>query len=398
MPLSDRSVRNAKPKNKPYKLSDGEGLHLFVGPNGSRLWRMNYRFGGKQKTLSFGSYPSVKLSDAREKRADAKKLLSESIDPAVQLKMKKLSQRIHETNTFGNIADDYLAKLEREGRSESTMKKNRWLIDLARPFLGERPIAEASSIEILLVLQKVEARGRLETARRLRSIIGSVFRYAIATARAHNDPTTALRGAIACPQVKPRAAITDTKKLGALLRAIDGFDGQPSTHAAFRLLPILFPRPGELRQARWAEFDLDKAVWTIPEVRTKMRREHRVPLPEQAIEILRDLMKITGDGEIAFPSIRSATRPISDGTLNAALRRLGYTKDEVCPHGFRASASTLLNESGKWNPDAIERQLAHVEENEVRRAYARSEYWEERVRMMQWWADHLDQLKSATLS
>ncbi len=393
MPLTDRAVRSSQPKAKSYKVSDMEGLHLLVCPNGSRLWRLSYRFGGKQKTLSFGAYPTVSLAQAREKRRSAKQLLSEGTDPAVQAKLEKLKRQIASANTFGAIANEWLEKIEREGRAEATMKKNRWLIDLVRPHLGNRPITEINAMEVLLALQKVEARGRLETARRLRSTIGTVFRYAMATARVDGDPTIALRGALAAPKPKPRAAITDPKKLGPLLRAIDEFEAHIPVRAALRLLPLLFPRPGELRQAEWVEFDFDARLWSVPADRMKMRRPHRVPLPMQAIDVLKDLRESTGDLKLVFPQIRTLSRPISDGTLNAALRRLGYGADEVTPHGFRATAASLLNESGKWNPDAIDRQLAHLDENEVRRAYVRSTYWDERVEMMQWWADYLDELK-----
>jgi integrase len=283
--------------------------------------------------------------------------------------------------------------MAREGRAEATIDKTTWLLDFARPALGNRPVSEITAAEILAVLRTVEKRGRHESARRLRSTIGGVFRYAIATARAENDPSLALRGALTTPTVTHRAAVTEPKQLGALLRAIEGFDGQPATHAALRLMPILFPRPGELRAAEWQEFDFQKAVWTIPANRMKMRRPHRMPLPKQAIAILTELRKITGNGKLCFPSARTVLRPISDGTMNAALRRLGYGKEEVTAHGFRSTASSLLNESGKWNPDAIERQLAHVDEDEVRAAYSRAEFWSERVEMLQWWADHLEQLK-----
>jgi integrase len=220
-----------------------------------------------------------------------------------------------------------------------------------------------------------------------------VFRYAIATARAENDPTFALRGALTTPKVKPRAAVTDPKAVGALLRSIWGYDGQPATNAALQLMAYLFPRPGELRLSEWPEFDLKAGVWSIPAQRMKMRRPHKVPLPPQAIAILKQLREITGHGKLVFPSVRSLQRPISDNTLNAALRRLGYSQDEATAHGFRATASTLLNESGLWHADAIERQLAHEDEDAVRRAYARAEFWDERVRIMRWWADNLDALR-----
>lgn len=393
MPLTDLAVRNAKPTATARKLSDGGGLQLLVTATGSKLWRLAYRFDGKQKQLALGAYPTITLADARTAREDAKKLLASGIDPSLQAKLEKVARATSSANTFSVIADEYLDKMRREGRADATLEKTTWLLGFARPDLGNRPMAEISAVEVLHVLRKVEARGKLESARRLRSTIGSVFRYAIATARAENDPTFALRGALTTPRVTPRAAVTDEKALGALLRAVDAYDGQPVTRIALQLAALLFPRPGELRLAEWREFDLSAAVWAVPAARTKMRREHRVPLSRQAVQRLAELSSMTGAGKRAFPSVRSAMRPISDGTLNAALRRLGYTKDEATSHGFRATASTLLNESGLWNPDAIERQLAHVEGNDVRRAYARGEHWEERVRMMQWWADRLDELR-----
>ena len=395
MALTDTNCRSAKPKPAPYKLTDGDGLHLLVQPTGSRLWRMAYRFGGKQKTLAFGAYPSLPLAAARKRRDEARELLALGIDPGEAKKQAKAAERAASVNTFGAIADEFVAKHGSEDHRLRTVKKLEWLIRVAKAELGARPIAEIKAPDVLEVLRQVEARGKHETAVRLRSTISRVFRYAIATSRAEADPTVALAGALVTPTVTPRAAVTDAAALGALLRAIDGYGGQPATHAALRLMPILFPRPGELRAAEWAEFDLDAAVWTVPAARTKMRRPHRVPLPGQAVAILRDLHAITGRGKLAFPSVRTVLRPISENTLNAALRRMGYAQDEVTSHGFRATASTLLNESGLWNPDAIERQLAHVEANAVRRAYARGEHWDERVRMMQWWADRLDGLRAA---
>ena len=272
------------------------------------------------------------------------------------------------------------------------MAKVEWLLSFANAEFEDEPIRQIAAPAILNVLQSLEARGRYESARRLRSTIGSVFRYTIATARAEIDPTYALRGALTQVQVTQRAAITDARKFSALLRAIDAFDGQPGTRIAMHLLALLFPRPGELRLAGWAEFDLEQAVWSIPASRMKMRRPHRTPLPRQAVELLRALRSIS-KGNILFPGVRSPLRPISDGTLNAALRRLGYAKDEATGHGFRATASSLLNESGKWHSDAIERQLAHIEGNSVRAAYARGEHWEECASMMQWRADLLEQLR-----
>jgi len=402
MPLTEVGIKAAKPSEKPFKLGDGGGLFLLVNPNGSRLWRMAYRFDGKQKLLAFGAYPEITLKSAREKREAARRTLAEGMDPGEQKRLAKLTRRVAAENTFAAVAAELLAKKAREGKAPATLTKLVWLVAFATPTIGKRPIAEISPAEILDVLRKVERRGRLESARRLRSVIGEVFRYAIATARAKDDPTYALRGALTTPRVKHRAAITDPAELGALLRAVDGFKGQPATVAALRLIPILFPRPGELRMAEWSEFDLGTAVWTIPASRTKMRREHRVPLPAQALAILRELHAFTGGGRLVFPGVGRGSRPgrpmeprpISENTLNAALRRLGYGSDEVTAHGFRATASTLLNESGKWSRDVIERALAHQDEDDVRRAYARGEHWRERVAMAIWWADYLDTLRA----
>lgn len=361
---------------------------------GARLWRMNYRFGGKQKTLAFGAYPAVTLADARAKRDSAKRLLGSGTDPAAQARIEKAARRLAAANTFAALADEYLDKLRRERRADTTLSKAQWLFSFVNPILGPRPIAEITAAEVLGVLRKVEARGTFETARRLRSTVGSVFRYAIATARAETDPTLALRGALAAPKVKSRAAVTTSVPFAALLRAIDGYDGQPIIVAALRLMALLFPRPGELRAAEWEEFDLDAAIWSIPGLRAKMRRDHRKPLPRQAVAILQGLFELTGEHSLVFPSLRTWQRPISENTLTAALRRLGYSQDEASTHGFRASASTLLNESGLWHPDAVERELGHVEADDIRRAYARGAHWDERVRMMQWWADHCDALRA----
>ncbi|HTH96311.1 MAG TPA: integrase arm-type DNA-binding domain-containing protein [Stellaceae bacterium] len=393
MPLSDLKCRNARHTNKLQKLSDGGGLQLWVQPSGGRLWRLAYRFDNKQKLLALGTYPAVSLADARQARDQAKRLLAAGTDPSQDRKKQKAESQ--KGPTFRTIAEEHIARLAKEGRAEATITKTKWLLDFAYPTLGALPIKNIDAAAVLTVLRQVEARERYESARRLRSTIGTVFRYAIATARAQSDPTLALKGALISPKITPRAAITEPKAFGALLRAIDSFDGQPGTRIALKLMALLFPRPGELRAAEWSEFDLDKAVWSIPAARMKMRRPHRVPLAGQAIAILKQLREIGEDGPLLFPGIRTAERPISDGTLNAALRRLGYGKDEVTAHGFRATASSLLNECGKWHPDAIERQLAHVENDDVRRAYARGEYWSERVEMMQWWADHLDELRQA---
>ncbi len=393
MPLSDVALRSAKPTDSIQKLSDGGGLQLWIMPNGSKLWRLAYRFDGKQKKLSVGRYPSVGLSEARAKREEAKSLLAMGRDPSIQKQTDKALAIEVQGQTFQKIASEVLAKKRNEGKASNTLGKIEWLHRLANAALGNRPISEITAPEVLSALRKVEGKGRLETAKRLRATIGEVFRFAIATARATNDPTFALRGALTAPTVKHRAAITEPKELGALLRAIEAFEGQPTTVAALKLMAILFPRPGELRLAEWREFDLANALWTIPASRAKMRREHRVPLPRQALAILEGLKPYTGHGGLVLPGLRTATRPISENTMNAALRRMGYSQDDMTSHGFRAAASTLLNESGKFSPDAIERALAHQDADAVRRAYARGEHWQERVTMGQWWADHLDTLR-----
>lgn len=398
MPLSDTKIRAIKASKTVQKLSDEKGLQLWVSPAGNRVWNLAYRFGGKQKKLSIGAYPEIGLADARKRRDEARALLAEGVDPAEQKKRLLASGAEARANTFTLIAAELIDRKRQQGLTENTVGKVGWILDFARPIIGNRPIAEITAAEVLAVLRTVEKRGRHETANRLRSVVGEVFRYAIATARAESDPTFALRGALIPPKVKHRSAITAPAEVGALMRAIDGFNGQLTTVAALKLLAYLFPRPGELRQAEWKEFDLEAGIWTVPAARMKMRAEHRVPLSRQALEVLRQLHAITGKSTLVFPGYgmsggegrKVAPKPISENTLNGALRRMGYSAEEMTAHGFRATASTLLNESGKFNADAIERALAHAEGNKVRRAYQRSEFWTERVEMAAWWADQLD--------
>lgn len=391
--LNDTLIRSAKPRERDYKLSDFDGLYLLVCSNGSKLWRFAYRFDGKQKQIALGAYPQVTLADARDHREASRKLLANRKDPSVERRLEKIARQAG-GNTFREVAEEILDKQRREERSEATLRKKRWLLEPAYAAFGDRPVSEVTAPELLHALRKFELRGRYESARRLRAVAGMVFRYAIATGRASRDISIDLRGALTTPKVKHRAAITEPKDLGALLRAIEGYNGQPTTRLALQLSALLFVRPGELRLARWTEIDFAKAVWIVPAATMKMKRPHRVPLARQAIVLLRELHAITGQGEFLFPAVLSVRRPMSDNTLNAALRRLGYTKEEVSVSGFRATASTLLNEMGRWNPDAIERQLAHMEENDVRRAYMHAaEFWGERVEMMQVWADYLDTLR-----
>lgn len=393
MALTAVAIKAAKGREKPYKLTDGDGLYVAVMPNGSRYWRMNYRFLGKQKTLSFGVWPDTGLADARAQRDAARKLLAAGEDPGERIKLDRIAATVAAANSFQAVADEWLNKAELENRSAVTMKKLRWLTSFLNSWIGKRPIASISAQELLVVLRKMESKGRYETAKRLRSTSSQIFRYAIATARADRDIAADLRGALIAPQPVHRPAITDPKGVGGLLRAIEAFEGHPNTKAALRLLPHVFVRPGELRHAEWADLDLDRAVWLIPPHKTKMRRPHAIPLSLQVIEIVRSIEHDASYSRFLFPSLRSTGRPMSENTINAALRRMGFTQDEMTGHGFRATAATLLNEMGLWHPDAIERQLAHCDNNAVRRAYARGEYWEERVRMMQHWSDHLDFLR-----
>ena len=387
------TVTSARPREREYKLTDGAGLYLLVKPNGRKLWRLNYAYLGKQRTLSFGAWPDVGLADARERRDEARKLIAAGLDPSHEAKLAEARAMLSEENSFKLVAEEWVAKQEREGMSEVTLSKIRWLLAKAYPRIGSRPVAKITPQEVLAVLRSIEATGRYESARRMRSVLGRVFRYAIATTRAEMDPSRDLRGALTVPKAKHLAAITTPKGAGELIRAIEGYTGHAITLFGLRLSAHLFVRPGELRQAEWSEFDFDRSVWNIPEQKMKMRRPHRVPLSTQVIALFEQLWELTGTGRYCFPSFRSPLRPMSENTVNAALRALGFSQEEMTAHRFRAMAATLLNETGKFNPDAIERQLAHMETNAIRRAYTRGEYWDERVRMMQYWSDQLDEMR-----
>lgn len=394
MPLTDVALRNAKPRSAAYKLSDSGGLFVQVTPSGSKLWRLKYRFLGKEKLLSLGPYPAVSLAAARERREQAKKLLRDSIDPSAKRQDDRALLAEQAKETFSTLCEEFLSREAQKGKAAHTVAKLRWLLtDLAAP-LRDRPIRQITAGDALTVLKRLEARGLHESARRCRATMSRVFRYAIATGRMDSDPTYALKGDVLLPpRVKHHAAITEPKAVGQLLRDIDGLEGSFVVRQALKLLALCYPRPGELRHAEWIDVDLNKAVWTIPAERTKMRREHVIPLATQAVALLREVHEVTGDGKLVFPGILTAARPLSENTLNVALRRLGYTGEQMTTHGFRTTASTLLNESGLWHPDAIERSLAHVDKNTVRKAYARGAFWDERVKMAQWWGDHLDGLR-----
>jgi len=391
--LNDKRILATKPPSKGLTiLRDGPRLFLYVHATGSKIWTFKYSFGGKESSLSLGAYPGVGLSMARAEWGRLSALLDQGINPAEHRRAEAEASRAAAQDTFIAIANELLAKKGREGKAEETIGKNRWLLEFAKS-LHSRPIRGISAAEVLTVLRAVEEKGLHETAHRLRALTGQIFRFAIATARADVDPTYALRGALTAPQTKSYGAILDPLQFGGLLRAVRGYGGQRTTAIALELLALTMLRPGELRAARWSEVDRDAGVLTIPAERMKGRRPHIVPLSGQALALLEELHPLTGRFELLFPSIRIAARPISENTLGGALKALGYSSDQHTAHGFRSSASSMLNASNRFHPDAIERQLAHLDPNEVRRTYDRSERMAERKEMLQWLADHYDELR-----
>lgn len=397
MALTDSAIRNAKPGEKDYKLADSGGLYLLVTPAGGKLWRLKFRSDGKERKLSIGRYPEISLAEARKQRDAARQKVALGADPAREKQRKKIQAQLSVDNTFAGISAEYCAKRKRDGHkgwAPSTAIRCEFLLSRLCVSIGRLPIAEIQPADVLAAVRKMESKGKLESARRTLQLASAVFRYAVSTARLASDPTRDLRGALTAPTVTHYGAITDPKRVGELLRAIDEYDGSGTTKLALQVAPHVFVRPGELRHAAWSEFDLDGAVWIIPAGKMKMRKPHTVPLSRQAIAIFREVFVATGPSGYVFPSMRSRTRPMSENTLNAALRRLGFSSDEMTAHGFRAMASTLLNESGKWHPDAIERALAHGDSDKVRAAYHRGAHWNERVEMAQWWSDHLDTLRN----
>ena len=388
--LKPIECKNAKSRDRDYKLADGGGLFLLVAKSGSRYWRLKYRFNGKEKLLSVGVYPKISLKEARIKRDEAKKLLSNGIDPS---DFKKVTEKAENLDDFEHVAREWHTKFKPSWTEDHG---NRILTRLEKdvfPWIGGRPINEINAPELLTVLRRVESRGALETAHRAMQNCSQVFRYAVATGRAERDPTGDLKGALPPVRQKHLPSITEPKKIGELLRAIDGYKGHFISMCAMKLAPMVFVRPGELRHAEWSEIDLDKSEWRIPAEKMKMRVQHIVPLSKQAKGILEEIQPLTGKNRYVFPSVRTNSRPMSENTVNAALRRLGYSKEEMTGHGFRSMASTLLNEQG-WHRDAIERQLAHAERDSVRAAYNYAEHLPERKKMMQAWADYLEGLKN----
>ncbi|OUR63489.1 integrase [Methylophaga sp. 42_25_T18] len=397
MPLTDIKVKSLKAgikpdgtaTDKPYKITDEKGLYIEVTPKGGKRWRFKYRFGGKEKLLSLGIYPEITLKEARNRRNTHRRQVAEGIDPSDLRKAEK--QSLGAKNSFEAVAREWHNKFSANwSESHSTRTLTR-LEQNVFPLLGTKNIKDITAPELLSVLRRVESRGALETAHRVNQICGQVFRYAISTGRAERDSAADLKGALPPTKVKHHPSITEPVKIGALMRAIQDFTGTIITATALKLSPLVFVRPGELRQAEWSEIDLDNAEWRIPAEKMKMRVVHIVPLSKQAVSIIREVEPFTGHGKYIFPSNRTITRPMSNNTVNAALRRMGYTKEEMTGHGFRSMASTILNEQG-WNRDAIERQLAHGEKDGVRAAYNYAQHLPERKKMMQAWADYLDGL------
>ena len=396
MPLTQLQVKNAKIINKPLKVSDGGGLFLLVkssNPKDSKYWRLAYRFAGKQKTLALGVYPAVSLALARDRRDKARSLLVNGIDPSNTKKAKKIAIRAMEENSFEIIAREWFMGRKHNWKENHSSKIITRLEKDIFPWLGTCPVGEITAPELLIAIRRIESRGALETAHRTLSYCGQIFRYSIATGRATRDTAADLRGALPPVKEKHHASITDPKLIGKLLHNIDGYQGSFVTRCALQISPLVFLRPGELRKAEWIEIDLDKAEWRIPAARMKMNAVHIVPLASQTIAILREIHPLTGLGKYIFPGARTDSRPMSENAVLGALRRMGYSNEEMTGHGFRSMASTLLNEQG-FNRDAIERQLAHAERDSVRAAYNYAEYLPERQKMMQLWADYLDKLKA----
>lgn len=396
--LTQAAIRALKPREKPFRVADGNSLYLLVRPDGSMHWVYRYRVAGKEQTLSYGRYPEVTAAEARQRHQEARRQVREGADPGAERQAARARALVASETTFEGVARAWLAR-QRPALAESTYAKAEWMLtELAFPRFGKLPIGEVSPAVVLAAVRKVEERGSIDTAHRLKQRVSQVYRYAIASGLATTNPAGELRGALAPLVTRSRSAVTEPARVAQLMRDLHSYKGSPITRAALQLAALTFVRPGELRSAEWSEVDLDAAEWRIPAAKTKMRTEHIVPLSSQALGVLTELRLLTGPsdmrpGRYLFPSIRGASAFMSENTVNAALRNLGYAKEEMTGHGFRALASTRLNELG-WPPDVIERQLAHVERNRVRAAYNRASYLSERRKMMQAWADYLDSLRA----
>lgn len=392
--LTEAAAKQAKPKDKPYKLPDGGGIYLEVMPTGSKYWRLKYRYGGKEKRLALGVYPVVSIATAREKARLAKAELADGNDPGEVKKQQKIAKQKSINNSFDAISLEFIEKRISEGAAQVTLDKLKWIVEKKlRPFIGNIPVSEITPVQILNALRRIEADGLHETANRAKRVVGQVLRYSVATGRCERDCTQDLKGSLIIKKAAHRAAVTTPEELRRVLLAVDSFTGTPEVKAALILTPMLFQRPGELRHMQWEEINWEQAYWEIPAEKMKMRSPHIVPLSTQAISILKALHPITGDGRFVFPSARRGGRPLSEGGVRNALRSLGFTNEQVTPHGFRATARTILDEVLNYRVDYIEQQLAHAVKDANGRAYNRTKYLPERKQMMQAWADYLDQLK-----
>lgn len=392
-PLTPSQVQNAKPQPQPYKLRDGGGLFLLVKPDGAKLWRWDYRrpASGRQNTIGFGAFPAVKLAGARERLRKGCELLAAGVDPGEQRKAEKAATLERAANTFGAVAAEWWVKREKEIVAGTAKREKRLLETYLQPYLGDLPIGDITAPVLLAALRRPEAAGKVETAHRARSLAGQVFRYAIATGRTERNPAADLVGALETPKGEHFASVTDPNQIGPLMRALYGYNGTPVVAAALKLGPLIFVRPGELRHARWVDIDLDAAEWRY--TTSKTGTPHIVPLSEQAVAILRELRPLTGRGDYVFPSHRGRGRPMSDAALGAAMRRMGIDGDTMTAHGFRAMARTVLDEVLGFRPDYIEHQLAHAVRDPNGRAYNRTAHLLERKKMMQAWADYLEDLR-----
>ncbi len=395
MALTENRLRTLKPKDKSYKVADHRGLYIEVTPSGGKLWRFRYRIGNVEKKLAIGPYPEINLKQARNAADAARHSVAEGGDPAFEKRKKKIRDEFLSAQTFEAVAREYIEQMMvKNGLAQATLVKANYFLEQLTPAIGNRPIHDIEPFEVLAPLKRLEATGKHETAKKCRSFAGRVFRYGVATTRCKSDPTAMLKGALVTPRAQHYAAILEPKELGGLLRAIDDYTGYLVTKYALQIAPHVFVRPGELRHAEWREIDLEDGVWKIPAGKMKARRPHAVPLSKQVVGYLTELATMLGTEGYVFSSARSGIRPMSENTLNAAFRRMGYSKEELTAHGLRATASTFLNESGLWNPDAIERALAHGDSNVVCGIGHHGKHWDERVRMAQWWSDYLDELRA----
>jgi len=391
--LNDTKLRALKPRDSAYRIADANGLCIEVRPSGAKVWRYRYRFAGKPSIVTLAEYPALPLAQARAERDKLRALVKAGTNPAQAARIERAAKVEQAGNTFSSIATELLAKREKEGLSAGSVRRERRLIEKDLAPIGNLPIADVTAPVLLAALRRIEGRGAVETAHRARSLAGQVFRYAIVTARATGNPAADLKGALEQPQTRHFASMTEPEKIGDLLRALHGYRGSPVTIAALKLAPLVFVRPGELRQAHWKDIDLSTAEWRYTASKTGTR--HIVPLSSQAVDILKELQPLTGRGMFVFPGVRSSRRPMSENTVNAALRNLGYDRDAMTGHGFRAMARTVLDEVLGFRPEYIEHQLAHAVRDPNGRAYNRTQHLRERRRMMQAWADYLDGLRNS---